>query len=49
MKCNGQSLHERSPAHMTRDELLELVKWQDKALQQMLATIRRLNETKETV
>jgi hypothetical protein len=29
---------------MTKEELLEVIKWQDKALNQMLLTIRKLSK-----
>lgn len=41
-------IHERSPRHMTRDELLDLIAWYEKAMNGMAATIRRLDEALAT-
>jgi hypothetical protein len=37
-------MHEHNVGNMTREELLEVIKWQDKALNQMLLTIRKLSK-----
>ena len=40
---NQDYIHNKAPSHLTREELLDLVNWYEKALKGMTATIRMLD------